>query len=356
VEKKLGVALVGCGSVARWKYAENLRRMEGVSLRAFYGGQAEEFRRTYGDCGAAACASLAELLARPDVDAVCVCTPNSAHAPVALAALRAGKHVLCEKPMATSLADGEAMVQAARRSGVLLTVGHQARFLPAAQALHAEIRQGALGEIEFVRASMLRRLGIPTWGHFFDPAVQGGGCLMDLGTHAIDLALWLAGSFDAAYCSCGAFRGPADLPSSANRYGVWDPAALRVETSAFGQIVLSSGTVVSVDTSWALHIPADAENRTLLCGTRGGAELTEGGYTRVATTPDALRTEFVSVPGDEDAANRAQLENFLRAIRTGGTPLVGAEESLAVLRILLGLYRSARERRPVDLKEESDHA
>jgi predicted dehydrogenase len=288
-------------------------RMEGVSLRAFYGGQAEEFRRTYGDCGAAACASLAELLARPDVDAVCVCTPNSAHAPVALAALRAGKHVLCEKPMATSLADGEAMVQAARRSGVLLTVGHQARFLPrGAGPARGDPAGSAGGRSNSSGPACCGGWASPTWGHFFDPAVQGGGCLMDWApTPSTWRCGWRAASTPRT-APAAPFGARRTCPPPPIGTASGDPAALRVETSAFGQIVLSSGTVVSVDTSWALHIPADAENRTLLCGTRGGAELTEGGYTRVATTPDALRTEFVSVPGDEDAANRAQLENFLR--------------------------------------------
>ena len=253
MRSEIGVGIIGCGSVARWKYVKNLAEMSGVSLRAFYGGRAEEFQQQYGAPGSAVCRDLAEFLAREDVDAVCICTPNNSHAEIALAALRARKHVLCEKPMAISAEDAVRMVETAEQMGVLLTVGHQSRFSPAAQALYRQLREGAFGSLYFARASMVRRMGIPTWGHFFDPAVQGGGCLIDLGTHALDLALWLLNDFSPAYCCAGIFRGPGDSPTPANRWGTWDPAMLRTETGAFGQVVLQSGTVLSLDISWALH-------------------------------------------------------------------------------------------------------
>ena len=240
MDREIGIGIVGCGSIARWKYAENLAVLPGASLRAFFGGRAEELRKAWGAPGAVTCGSLEELLGRSDVDAVCICTPNDSHAAITLAALRAGKHVLCEKPMAVDAASAEEMVRTAEESGVFLTVGHQARFYPSAQALHGELRAGRFGALYFARASMVRRMGIPTWGRFFDPVVQGGGCLMDLGTHALDLAMWLLDDFEPAYCSAGTFRGPGDMPTAANRWGPWDPAALKVETSAFGQVVMKN--------------------------------------------------------------------------------------------------------------------
>lgn len=345
--EKLGVAIIGCGSVARWKYAENLAALPGAELRATLGGDAEGFRRLYGAPGAVACRSLEELLARSDVDAVFVCTPNSTHARISTAALRAGKHVLCEKPMALDEAEAAGMVQAAREAGVVLTVGHQARFAPAAQALYRSLREGRLGSVYFARASMVRRMGIPTWGHFFDPALQGGGCLMDLGTHALDLALWLLDDFSPSYCCASTFRGPGDHPTAANRWGPWDPAALQVETSAFAQVVLSGGAVVSIDTSWALHVPRDREDTVTLCGTEAGAELFPGGYTLSGVRRDKLFTRRFRLPEEEQTANQAQLADFLSAVRQGREPLVTAEQSLAVARILSGLYRSAREGRPI---------
>ena len=147
MRSEIGVGIIGCGSVARWKYVKNLAEMSGVSLRAFYGGRAEEFQQQYGAPGSAVCRDLAEFLAREDVDAVCICTPNNSHAEIALAALRARKHVLCEKPMAISAEDAVRMVETAEQMGVLLTVGHQSRFSPAAQALYRQLREGAFGSL-----------------------------------------------------------------------------------------------------------------------------------------------------------------------------------------------------------------
>ena len=302
MRSEIGVGIIGCGSVARWKYVKNLAEMSGVSLRAFYGGRAEEFQQQYGAPGSAVCRDLAEFLAREDVDAVCICTPNNSHAEIALAALRARKHVLCEKPMAISAEDAVRMVETAEQMGVLLTVGHQSRFSPAAQALYRQLREGAFGSLYFARASMVRRMGIPTWGHFFDPAVQGGGCLIDLGTHALDLALWLLNDFSPAYCCAGIFRGPGDSPTPANRWGTWDPAMLRTETGAFGQVVLQSGTVLSLDISWALHVPEDREETVTLCGTAAGAELFPGGYTISGTQGARLVTTRYQMPEEEQSA------------------------------------------------------
>ena len=326
MRSEIGVGIIGCGSVARWKYVKNLAEMSGVSLRAFYGGRAEEFQQQYGAPGSAVCRDLAEFLAREDVDAVCICTPNNSHAEIALAALRARKHVLCEKPMAISAEDAVRMVETAEQMGVLLTVGHQSRFSPAAQALYRQLREGAFGSLYFARASMVRRMGIPTWGHFFDPAVQGGGCLIDLGTHALDLALWLLNDFSPAYCCAGIFRGPGDSPTPANRWGTWDPAMLRTETGAFGQVVLQSGTVLSLDISWALHVPEDREETVTLCGTAAGAELFPGGYTISGTQGARLVTTRYQMPEEEQSA---------KLIRCGMGLVLGGVAALAVCFVFL---------------------
>ena len=347
MEGAIGIGIIGCGSVAEWKYAKNLSSMPGVALRAFFGGRAAEFRDRFGAPGALACENLEALLARQDVDAVCVCTPNSSHAALSIAALRAGKHVLCEKPMATTYEDALAMVRAAEETGRILTVGHQARFSHAAQVLYREVRAGHLGRPRFARASMVRRMGIPTWGMFFDPTVQGGGCLMDLGTHAIDLALWLLDDFSPAACLGSTFRDTCGTPTAANRWGVWDAEALQVETAAFGQVTLRGGAVLSIDTAWALHIPEDREETLTLCGTGAGAELFPGGYAVSGAEADRLFTRRYTLPEEEQTANRAQLADFIQAVRDGGTPLVTPEQSLAVVQVLCGLYRSARESGPV---------
>ena len=133
---------------------------------------------------------LAEL---PDIDAVSVCTPNCFHAEHAIAALEAGKHVLVEKPMATTVADAERMRVAAVASGKQLVVGFQQRFDPKVRMIRRHIEDGAFGKVMYVRAQALRRRGIPSWGTFGRKDIQGGGPLVDIGVHVIEAAHHLLG-------------------------------------------------------------------------------------------------------------------------------------------------------------------
>lgn len=343
----LGVAVVGCGGIAASKYLDNLVSMPEAACLGFLGGRAEEYRARYGAPGAVCYDTLAALCADQRIGAVCVCTPNATHAEIATACLSAGKHVICEKPMATDSSGAARMVEAAEVRGLVLTVGHQARFSAAAQALKARAEAGAFGDIYYVRSRMLRRRGVPTWGHFLDPEMQGGGCLIDLGTHALDLALWLLDDFDPVYACCSTYRALADQPTKANRWGAWDTSKFGVEDSAFATVRLRGGATLELACSFALNIPEDREDDLTLCGTHAGAELRGGALTVNGVRDDAFYLDTYPAPDDEDAANRAQLADFLEAVRTGRPPLVTARQSLAVCRILCGLYRSAEEQKPV---------
>ena len=342
------IGIIGCGKIAQVRHLPEYAANPHVELAGYYDLNTQRAQEMAAQYGGKVYDSYFDLLNDPSIDAVSICVENRSHAEITTYALYAGTHVLCEKPMAISAEDAVRMVETAEQMGVLLTVGHQSRFSPAAQALYRQLREGAFGSLYFARASMVRRMGIPTWGHFFDPAVQGGGCLIDLGTHALDLALWLLNDFSPAYCCAGIFRGPGDSPTPANRWGTWDPAMLRTETGAFGQVVLQSGTVLSLDISWALHVPEDREETVTLCGTAAGAELFPGGYTISGTQGARLVTTRYQMPEEEQSANRAQLEDFLSSIREHRLPLVTAAQSLVVMQILSGLYRSARELRPVE--------
>lgn len=344
--KEIGIGIIGCGSVAEWKYLPELAKLPEASCRAFFGGRAAQAQQKYGAPDSVVCTSLAELLARDDVDAVCVCTPNHTHSSITVAALEAGKHVICEKPMAIGVEEAAAMCQAAKRSGKILTVGHQLRFHPTAQTLHGFIQDGKMGRPYFARASMVRRLGIPSWGHFTDLSMQGGGALIDLGTHALDLALWLMDDYEPAYCSAVCYQERCQQPTSANRWGVWNRDNFQVEDAAFGQIVMKSGAVVSIDAAWALHVPRDREEILELCGPYSGAVWTPEQCSINGVRNDQLYDEPLC-RGDAESANRSQLQNFLRAVQGREEVLVTAEQSFTVCRVLNGLYRSAREGKPV---------
>ena len=131
-----------------------------------------------------------ELIANPEVEVVYVLTPNVSHCEITVCAFEAGKHVFCEKPMASTSADAQKMLDAWKKSGKKFTIGYQNRFRPEVRCLKAACDRGELGEIYFAKAHAVRRRAVPTWGVFPNKALQGGGPLIDIGTHALDLTLW----------------------------------------------------------------------------------------------------------------------------------------------------------------------
>ena len=128
-----------------------------------------------------------ELLKLEEIEAVSVCTWNSEHAPVTIAALKAGKHVMCEKPMAINAEEAKKMLDAAKRTGKKLSIGYQSRFRDDSQYTKAEAEEGTFGDIYYAKATAIRRRAVPTWGVFLNEYEQGGGPLIDIGTHALDL-------------------------------------------------------------------------------------------------------------------------------------------------------------------------
>ncbi|HYO25611.1 MAG TPA: Gfo/Idh/MocA family oxidoreductase, partial [Lacipirellulaceae bacterium] len=222
----LKLAFIGAGGVLT-HYMPPLRKVEGVEVVAAadpgewgLNRARHEFNipRTFADYRQ----MLREV---PEVDAVCVCTPNALHAEHTLAAIEAGKHVLVEKPMATSARDAQRMVDGARRANRHLVVGFQHRFEPRSKFLRQQIASGAFGRILYVRAQALRRRGIPSWGQFGNKQLQGGGPLMDIGVHVLETAHFLIGSPRPLAASGGTFTCIGDKPSEAlAEWGPWDHA------------------------------------------------------------------------------------------------------------------------------------
>ena len=237
--------------------------------------RAEAAKTKYGTKDAKVYRDYEELLADPSIDVVHVLTPNKWHAPMTIAALQAGKHVMCEKPMAKTAVEARAMVEAAKATGKLLTIGYQNRYRSDVQYLHNVCRAGELGEIYFAKAHALRRNAVPTWGVFLDAEAQGGGPLIDIGTHALDLTLWLMDNYEPKYVVGTVYRKLAENRDKAlaNSFGPWDPKEYTVEDSAFGFVVMKNGATVFLESSWALNTLEIGEAQTTLCGTLGGADM-----------------------------------------------------------------------------------
>ncbi|MBE3555356.1 MAG: Gfo/Idh/MocA family oxidoreductase, partial [Thermicanus sp.] len=194
---KLRVGIIGCGGIAFGKHMPSLKKINEVEMVAFCDlveERAKKAAEEFGAEGAKVFADYRELLKEP-LDVVHVCTPNASHGEITVAALESGKHVMCEKPMAKTSAEARKMIEAAKRTGKKLTIGYQNRFRPDSLYLHQVCERGDLGEIYFAKAHAIRRRAVPTWGVFLDEEQQGGGPLIDIGTHALDLTLWMMNNY-----------------------------------------------------------------------------------------------------------------------------------------------------------------
>ena len=276
--KKLRVGVVGCGGIANGKHLPAMKRNGNFEIVAFCDlieERAQKAKKEYGTEDARVYTDYTELL-KEDVDAVYVLTPNSAHAPVSIAAMEAGKNVMCEKPMAKTYAEAKAMVEAAERTGKILTIGYQNRYRSDSAYLKSACENDELGEIYYAKAHAIRRRAVPTWGVFLDEEKQGGGPLIDIGTHALDLTLWMMDNYEPEMVMGSVYRKLADQKNTGNAWGDWDPEIFTVEDSAFGFVRMKNGATIVLESSWALNTLDVREAQTTLCGTKAGADMADG--------------------------------------------------------------------------------
>lgn len=351
-DRKIRVGIIGVGGIARGAHIPGYQKLSDVEMVAFCDIIPERARKgveEFGAPGAKAYEDYRELIARDDIDAVSVCTPNAVHAEIAIAALNAGKDVICEKPMAIKPAEAWAMVEAARRNGRILTIGYQHRFGDDARLLRQMVEEGALGDIYYARALALRRRGVPTWGVFLNKEAQGGGPLIDIGTHALDLTLWLMGEVGRPVWALGAtFRKLADHPGY-NAWGTWDPAKFEVEDAGFGFVTFESGAVVSVESSWALNLK-DSPFGSILAGTKAGAELLDGQLRIFTEERGRLVDQTFNQPRGDSNYHR-EIAYFVECVKTRQEPLVKPEQAATVVQILDAIYRSGAAQKPVAVWE-----
>jgi len=367
--KKTRIGIIGCGFIANGKHLASMARRDDVEVVAFCDlvlEKAQAAAQKYGTPDALVCADYRDLVARPDIDVVHVCTPNNSHAEISIAALESGKHVMCEKPMAKTAAEAKAMLEAAKATGRLLTIGYQNRFREDSLFLKNLCEAGDLGEIYFAKAFATRRRGVPVWGVFMDKEKQGGGPLIDLATHALDLTLWMMDNYEPAAVLGSTFDKLAKLGSAANIMGPWNPADFQVEDSAFGLVRFKNGATVVVESSWALNMIVSNEGMTLLCGTRAGADMfpPTGPVVREADWQAApayhvrvngerngklfiqnytLSGTFLAEGGtpEQFVGGIKELDTWLKAVRGEAELVVKPEQAYTVTCILEAIYQSA---------------
>jgi predicted dehydrogenase len=290
------------------------------------------------------------LLARPDIDVVSIALPNYLHGQVALDSLKAGKHVMLDKPMTTNAADATKLVAEARKQGVLLMVGQNFRFSAETQTAKEMIEKGALGDIYHGKTSWCRRAGIPRIGSWFtQKRFAGGGCTYDIGVHALDRCLYLMGDFDAAAVSGQTFSkfGPRGMGNGSWGKSEVDPKApFDVDDFAVALVKLKSGKTVLLEVSWAAHGPQADSYTTQIFGTDAGLGVPPLQIYR--QSPTGYITETPSLLPKRVSLNR--MVHFIDCLLGDAEPVVKPEESLAVQKILDAIYISASSGKEVRIK------
>jgi predicted dehydrogenase len=289
------------------------------------------------------------VFADPAIDAVYIATNNASHAKLALAALKAGKHVICEKPMATSYEEAVAMCEAAKKNGKLLTIGYQNRQTKEQIYAHRRVENGELGEIYFARAHALRRRAIPNWGVFLKEDEHGGGPLIDIGTHALDLTLWTMDNYKPKYCVGTTYHALNKQTEQGNDWGNWDTEKFTVEDSAFGFVVMENGATVYLEASWALNTLDTREAVTQLCGTLGGADMIDGlRFNGIRNNQKYMFIPQLEGKGaafysasKQPSASDLEARRWIDAIKNDTDPVVTPDQAIVVTKILEGIYRSA---------------
>lgn len=290
-----------------------------------------------------------QMLEEEDLDVVSIATPNKYHKPLAIQALQAGTHVLCEKPMAMDAREAEEMIQAARNANRRLMINFSYRFGEGAQALKSQVEQGHLGKVYFGRTIWLRREGVPGMGGWFgQKEMSGGGPLIDLGVHRIDLALWLMDYPRPVWVMGDTYD------HIASRLAEEQNKEFDVEDMAVALVKFDNGSTLEIEASWASHIEENDLMRTRLLGTEGGLlyRNIDQGYGFEAELYGKEngfhfdRTLHLSGAGEPSA-----MYHFVDAIIYDNPHMATGEDGLIVMKLLDAIYESAQSGTPVKIEE-----
>jgi predicted dehydrogenase len=291
-----------------------------------------------------------DLLKLDEIDAVDICTPNMVHTPVVIAALEAGKHVLCEKPLAVTVAEILAMKKALQQTDRILMTAQHHRFSEASVAIKAWVESGALGEVYHARVNATRRNQLPINPGFIDPSLSGGGPCMDIGVHALDTALWLMNFPKPVRVSGRAhtnFAKGFDIPGG---WGEWDRVLFGVEDFASGYIHFSNGSTMVLEASWLQHQEKEELNATLQ-GKKASIRWPSGHFHTV--TNRTLVDGMVLPATGRKPAHTEEILAFAQAIRENKPSPVPLDQTIHVIAILEAIMKSSQLNQEVEVPDFS---
>ena len=348
----LKVGLVGLGGISRthmpgWAASEEAEVVAGsdISSEALeqWGALHNVSRLT---------TNADELFSDPDIDIIDLCVPNMYHAPLAIAALEAGKHVICEKPLAPTPQDIKRMIAARDKAGKQLMTAQHFRFAGVSQAMKAEIETGTLGDVYHARGWMLRRNGLIPTATFIEKKHSGGGPCIDIGVHILDLTLWLMGNPRPVAVSGVADARLAHLPGA---FATWRegliPGSFDVEDYAVAFVRFETGATLVLEVSWLLHHDIRGEDmQAWIYGDAGGCHWPSAQFLDTNYTTRQFNNRTLQLTQDKMEPHALECVEFAKAIAAGAPSPVPAEQSLQVLAILDGIYRSQAEGREVSIE------
>lgn len=340
-EDLVRLGIIGAGSISR-AHLGAIREGAGAKVVAVCDIIAERAQKRAAEYSIPAVfTDHRRMLDEVEMDAVVVAVPNNLHHTITIDALHAGKHVLCEKPMAITSAFAREMVEASHQARRVLAIGVANRQRSEIQLLRQMVERGQLGRIYYAKAVRLRRNGIPAWGTWFTRKEEsGGGGLIDIGVHGLDLAWYLMGTpkpvsaAGATYAAFGPERRGLGKHGTPDWSGKFD-----VDDLAVGFIRMEDGSVINLEAGWAINMPGD--DRVCILGERMGAISTFDNRLQLFSEVGKELVDTIHAT-DGGSRFRNQMQNFTAAIRGEAQVVAPGEQGLVVTRMLEAIYKSAK--------------
>ncbi|WP_409303827.1 Gfo/Idh/MocA family protein [Peribacillus sp. SCS-155] len=337
---KLRVGLIGVGGIAVGRHIPTLHKLsDRTEIKAVSDINMERAHQVAYQYGISGVYQNYQDMFH-EVDAVIVSTPNKFHAEIAIAALDKGLHVFCEKPMALTTAECEAMIAAAKRTGKVLSVGYHYRFMKEAQGAKKIIDAGEIGRPLVIRVQALRRRKVPGWGVFTNKELQGGGSLIDYGCHLLDLALWLIGNPEPVEVAGAAYNQLSRIPGQVNMWGSFNHETFNVDDHVTAYLKFASGASLLMETSWSNNISQDVIENISISGDKAGIDV----FPLRLNYPKhgmLFNSEAVWMPGEDDPSI-PQAHNFINACLGLEEQVVKPEQAMQVSSIIEKIYENSK--------------
>ncbi len=338
---KLRVGVIGTGGIMRGAHMPGWKSAPEVEVVAACDASPAALERFAKEFGISRTFADAEQLAAMDgLDIVDVATPNRAHTAAVLAALKHGKHVICEKPLAVTTAEVRQIAAAAKAAKKTVMTAQNMRWGARSQSIKRFVDAGALGEVYYSRIHAVRRHWIPTSPTFIDHAISGGGPCMDIGVHALDLGLWLMGFPEPVRVTGTTRVNFAKGNVIPGAWGEWDRSRFTVEDFASGFVHFNNGTTMVIEASWLQHQREKEDFSARLFGSKASVHWPSGEYS--STVGPSLVDGVIEEATGLQGSHTEEIHAFVKAIREGAPSPVPIEQTIKVIAILEAIVESGK--------------